>query len=170
MWNTVRDQIRRGVVLGDPGFGKTMRKDLIEDLCATGILVMAGPDDPSTPLMFTLSSYGEYLAGCALANRLCEEDPEEDWIWVERKAWDPDWGPVLVFTAGRLGQKAAGGKTAALDELMKRLLGVPDDRFRHRLALAAVCLAEAPAKPASGAGRGWIESLERCSICAGNNR
>lgn len=54
---------------------------------------------------------------------------------VHHKAWDPRWQEVLVFLAGQLNNPLP----------LVRLLAeeTHDDLFRHRLVLAAVCLAEA---------------------------
>src|SRR5262249_32234443 len=56
--------------------------------------------------------------------------------FVDKKAWDPDWEQVLLFLAGMLDDPGP-----LLDVLAER---GQDDFFRHRLALAARCLAELP--------------------------
>jgi HEAT repeat protein len=56
--------------LNDPASSGGGRRPLLEDLCAAGILSPAGPDGPSAPLTFPHRTFGEYLAACALADRL----------------------------------------------------------------------------------------------------
>jgi hypothetical protein len=53
---------------------------------------------------------------------------------IDRKAWDPRWQEVIIFLAGQL---AAPFPLFTLLTQTKQ-----DDLFRHRLALAAMCLPE----------------------------
>jgi hypothetical protein len=62
------------------------------------------------------------------------------WTLVDRKAWDPAWQEVLVFAAGQLAGQRPRPLLEALADAGR------DDLFRHRLALAARCLAEVPAQ------------------------
>src|SRR5437879_5824946 len=107
-------------------------------------------------LIFLHRTFQEYLAAGGLAAQL-KGDSEQAWVVVDRKAWDPEWEPVIVYLAARLGDIAVGKNTSdeqdrnrGLSQL-KHLLGLlsdtrKDDFFRHRLALAAQCLPEIPAQ------------------------
>lgn len=81
------------------------------------------------------------------------------WDLVDHKAWNPVWEQVMLLLAGELGRRAAHqqelvpgrrcvGSTLQLINLLcdeRR-----DDMLRHRLALAAHCLAELPASMRRG--------------------
>lgn len=114
------------------------RPDLVQDLCVAGILVPAGPDSSSTPLMFTHRTIGENMVAGALAERVKKDTAA--WEFIDHKAWDPNWEEVIVLLAGRLGNSPAH---------LRRLLEIlsdnaKDDVFRHRLEVAARCSAEIP--------------------------
>jgi len=118
-------------------------RNLLEELCRKGALF---------PLEARRSSYVmphqsilEYLATRGLANRLERpgwHDPEATWAFIERKAWSPDWEQVILFLAGTLSDSRRRPFTSLVG-LLSRLSEVKnDDYFRHRLALAGVCLGE----------------------------
>jgi HEAT repeat protein len=112
----------------------SVRQDLLEDVCEAGILVLAGPDEPLAPLMFSHRTFGEYLAASALAEKAGLG--RLNWTLIDKKAWDPDWEQVMSFFAGRCNR-----------EQVLRLLELladekTDDLFRHRLGLVAQCLGE----------------------------
>ncbi|HWB86707.1 MAG TPA: HEAT repeat domain-containing protein [Bryobacteraceae bacterium] len=114
------------------------RSDLLGDLCSAGILALAGTEDRRTPVMFTHRSLGEYLAARALAG-LLENGTTAEWALIDRKAWDPEWEEVLVLVTGQLTPEATERYLAVFAN------EAADDEIRHRLALAARCVAEIPA-------------------------
>lgn len=68
---------------------------------------------------------------------------------IDKKAWDPNWEQVFLFLIGILSNEYADEIALGLDSLklsiieqLLRLLIKNDDLFRHRLALAALCLGE----------------------------
>jgi HEAT repeat protein len=132
-----------------PSLEPAARPQLLEDLCVAGILTPAGPDRPDTPLAFTHRSFGHYLAACALADRIesapdgAGASPGTDDVWgfLDRKAWDPAWEPIICCLAGRL---ADPGPLLDLLSSSSATSTNPngDDCFGHRLSLAACCLAE----------------------------
>jgi HEAT repeat protein len=93
--------------------------------------------DRQPAYVFPHRSILEFLAGAELAEKLKSNRDGEWWDLVDRMAWDPGWVGVLLFAAGQLGER--------VNDLARRLLDGEDDIFCHRLALAAMCLAEAPA-------------------------
>ncbi len=125
---------------------------LIEELCRKRVLVPLTRDRGA--YVVPHRSFLEYLTACWLTERI--NSPEgKQWKsriqvasrrgtvleFVDRKAWHPDWEQVITFLAGRLADPAP----------LLRILGDPkptptntngDDHFRHRLGLAALCLAE----------------------------
>jgi HEAT repeat protein len=63
--------------------------------------------------------------------------------WVDRKSWDPRWQEVICLLAGRLNDP--GWLLDMLsDSTPTSTNPMGDDLFRHRLALAALCLPELP--------------------------
>jgi hypothetical protein len=110
-----------------------------------GVLVKAG-DGPDAPHLFLHLTFQEYLTACYLAERINEHGgwdgatvPVEgkDFpakLLVDRKAWLPSWQEVIVLLAGKLKDAVPLLEMLSDDE--------SDDIFRHRLALAALCLPE----------------------------
>ena len=77
---------------------------------------------------------------------------------VDAKAWDPDWLEVITLFAGQLDDPIP---------LLELLADPPnDDLLRHRLALAAQCLAEIPearmAKPSRFVDKIATEAFAFC--------
>ena len=109
-------------------------RQFLDDLCAAGILVNVGADRLDPRYAFAHRTFQEFLAARCLA----ETANREGWEAIEREvdacAHLPAWHEVIVFLAGLLRQPAP----------LLRVLADPkrDDRFRHRLALAARCLPE----------------------------
>jgi HEAT repeat protein len=117
---------------------------LQEEICNDGILVPCGGTDALTFLHLT---FEEYLTARALARRLESplQQPGENgrithplWQFVDKKAWLPEWQETLVLLAGMLHDPGP---------LLELLIDqTKDDYFRHRLALAALCLPELVSK------------------------
>ena len=58
--------------------------------------------------------------------------------FIAKKAWDPAWERVVIFTVGLLEENAE-----PIRQLLRELSAAKtDDYFRHRLAVAAMCLPE----------------------------
>ncbi len=108
---------------------------LINELKLTGILVTSG-EDPDAPLLFLHRTFHEYLASLALAWRVRAEGWAAIADLLDHKAWRPAWREVVVLLAGQL---ADPKPLLALLADQRR-----DDLFRHRLALALLCLSELP--------------------------
>ncbi len=110
--------------------------DVIAILKHAGILITTG-ERRDAPLLFLHRTFHEYLAARALAQRAQAEGWEAIEVLLDRKAWRPAWQEVIVLLAGQLADPVP----------LLRLLadGRRDDLFRHRLALAALCLTEIPA-------------------------
>jgi hypothetical protein len=120
--------------------------DLIAKLCKDAVLVPCGGADASSFLFLHLTLQ-EYLAASAIT-RLINDPEGRGWETkikgtgkretvrqlVDRKSWDPRYQEVIVLLAGKLNNPAT----------LVDLLGDEkrDDYFRHRLALAALCLPE----------------------------
>jgi hypothetical protein len=75
---------------------------------------------------------------------------------VDRKAWEPQWGQTLMLLAGHLRADDAGRGTLGLVLPLLEMLSRADpsetnpwgdDRYRHRLGLAAHLLGEIGAPP-----------------------
>jgi HEAT repeat protein len=118
---------------GSPG---DRAEALLTDLTGNSGLVERLPDGRCFLLHLTIQ---EYLAACALAERLAKApvpSGTDPWDLVDRKAWLPQWQEVIALLAGKL---ANPGPLLRLLADKKK-----DDYFRHRLALAALCLGEVP--------------------------
>ena len=134
----LREEVR--VALGGLGAGHELAgrdaTSVIAELKHAGILVTTG-EHRAAPLLFLHRTFHEFLAARALARRV----KSEGWLviaaQVDRKAWRPAWEEVLVLLSGQLADPLP----------LLRLLADErrDDLFRHRLALAALCLTEVPA-------------------------
>lgn len=129
-------------------------RDLLEDLCATGLLVVEELHS-GTQFAFLHRSFADYLAARSLAERLQARSParnsalggrSDGWDLINHKAWDPSWRPVIAFLAGQLADPTpllrllcpAEPRPAPPDG---------DDAYGHRQALAVQCLAELPPTP-----------------------
>jgi HEAT repeat protein len=110
---------------------------IIEELCSEKRFLTLFEWNRQPAYVFPHRSILEFLAGAELAEKLKGDSARRWWDFVDRMAWDPGWVGVLLFAAGQLGER--------VNDLAGRLLDGEDDIFRHRLALAAMCLAEAPA-------------------------
>lgn len=92
----------------------------------------------------------EYLAAAWIKRQL----EESDWNWntnqklpgnmtanihrlIDKKSWDPRWAQVVIFFAGMLEREE--DQVHLLKMLSDKKT---DDIFRHRLMLAADCMAE----------------------------
>jgi HEAT repeat protein len=111
--------------------------DLIRELAREKRFLAVFEWNRQPAYVFPHRSILEFLAGAELAEKLKGGRQRKWWDFVDRMAWDPGWEGVLLFAAGQLGER--------VNELASRLLDGEDDIFRHRLASAAMCLAEAPA-------------------------
>jgi predicted NACHT family NTPase len=117
-----------------PNYPVMTGRMLLDDLCSAGILMSEGADRLHSSLLFTHRSFAEFLAARSLA-RLARE---HGWIWIESEvdacANLSEWQEVIIFLAGLLDDPVP--LLAFLSDPAK------DDLFRHRLALAALCLPE----------------------------
>jgi hypothetical protein len=110
-----------------------------------GVLVKAGAGEEA-PYLFLHLTFQEYLTACHLARRINPDrwdvavpvDASGRTVsardFVDRKAWLPSWQEVIVLLAGNLEDSVPLLELLSNDE--------KDDIFRHRLALAALCLPE----------------------------
>jgi HEAT repeat protein len=130
-------------VTGDGAAPGVSPRPLLDDLCAAGILVPAGPDTADTALRFPDHSFAAYLTAGALAHRIQDEASSSAtrrrvWEYLDRQAWDPAWQEVFIFLAAQLAEPVP-----LLDLLIApRAAPGGDDFFHHRLATAALCLPE----------------------------
>jgi hypothetical protein len=106
---------------------------LIEGAKRDGLLIATGPDD-ADPLLFLHRTFQEYLAAKALASQANCAGWASVAGRIDRWSWHPRWEPVIWLLAGQLDDPAP------LLELLAN--ESTDDVFRHRLALAALCLGE----------------------------
>jgi HEAT repeat protein len=106
--------------------------------CMQSAILLSAGNQPHAPLSFLHHSFHEYLAARALARRVNAEGWDAIADLVDRKSWRPGWHEVIVLLAGQLADP-----TPLLRLLAER---GRDDLFRHRLALAALCLAEIAAE------------------------
>jgi hypothetical protein len=111
---------------------------LLSDLVNSGILRV----DADRRYFFLHLTIHEFLTACALAEKAEEQGWEAVASLVERKAWLLTWQEVIVLLAGTLTDPTLDTWTdpALLLSLLARKQ--EDDYFRHRLALAALCLPE----------------------------
>jgi len=120
---------------------------------------LVAPIARDTAYAFPHRSMVEFLAANELSDRMNSRQKTErqrTWRIIDKKAWDPDWEQVIVFLAGRL-----SGSKDALNKLFSILSDQSkDDLFRHRLALAALCLAEIP-RPRRKAFSTEIDTITR---------
>jgi hypothetical protein len=99
------------------------------------------------PLLLLHLTFPEYLTACYLARLINDNgwvepvvpfDGKEQLIpaknFVDRKAWLPTWQEVILLLSGKLDDPVLLLEMLADDG--------KDDIFRHRLALAALCLPE----------------------------
>ena len=134
----LREKVR--AALGGLGAGHELAgrdaTSVIAELKHAGILITTG-EHRDAPLLFLHRTFHEYLAARALARRAKSEGWRAIAALVDRKAWRPAWQEVIVLLAGQLADPLP----------LLRLLADErrDDLFRHRLALAALCLTEIPA-------------------------
>jgi hypothetical protein len=110
-----------------------------------GVLIEAGAGD--APYLFLHLTFQEYLTACHLARVLNAGGWDRATIAVEgvgdavpvrtlldHRAWLPAWQEVIILLGGTLEDPAPLLEMLADDS--------KDDIFRHRLALAALCLPE----------------------------
>lgn len=120
---------------GKVEFGEADLGIVLEDIVSNSGLLQQLGDGRYT---FLHLSFQEYFAASAIASpevlRAVSISPETVWTFVDKKAWDPDWQPFILFLAGKLPDP-----TPLLNLLTDKK---QDDFFRHRLALAALCLPE----------------------------
>ncbi|MCX6911347.1 MAG: NACHT domain-containing protein [Verrucomicrobia bacterium] len=136
-----------------PPYQEKQVKDKITEMSEEdGLLVKAGAGE-NPPYLFLHLTFQEYLAACALAGLI--NDPAKGWMTeivaagkrrtvqdlVDHKAWDPRWQEVIVLLAGRLEDPVPLLEMLA-DPKPTKTNPHGDDYFRHRLALAALCLPE----------------------------
>lgn len=107
--------------------------DLIAELKRDGIFITGG-EHQDAPLLFVHRTFHEYVTASALARRVKGEGWQAMAALVDRKAWLPAWQEVIILLAAWLPDT-----TRLLELLSDRK---KDDYFRHRLALAALCLPE----------------------------
>lgn len=124
---------------------------LLAELVRDGVLIQESEKEEAL-FRFLHLTFHEYLTARALATRLNVQRWEKARItingrqvsvaeFLDRKAWDPAWQEVLILLVGQLD---------APEPLLKMLSTAEptptnppgDDMFRHRLALAAQCMAE----------------------------
>jgi hypothetical protein len=110
---------------------------VIAELKRAGLLITTG-EHRDAPLMFLHRTFQEYLAARDLARRVKSGGWGSVTALVDRKAWRPAWQEVLVLLAGQLEDPVPLLRLLANKER--------DDLFRHRLALAALCLTEVRAE------------------------
>ena len=148
--NWIENSDRRPLVKGDRRDLSAAEKAelIIEELSREKRVLTLFECNREPAYVFPNRSILECLAGAELAEKLKSDPDGQWWEFVDRMAWDPGWEGVLVFAAGQLGERA--------NDLARRLLKGKDDIFRHRLALAAMCLAEAPA---ALRGRELVDSI-----------
>ncbi|MEN8131925.1 MAG: HEAT repeat domain-containing protein, partial [Pseudomonadota bacterium] len=125
-------EVKYPASLADP-----IREDLIQN---SGLL----RGTPEHGFFFLYLTLQEFLAAGALARLVNERGMQEEltvagitrtiYEWVDRKAWDPRWQEVIVLLTGQLKDPAPLLELLADEK--------KDDYFRHRLALAALCLPE----------------------------
>lgn len=134
--------------LSEEGYGEApaawanaLRKDVEQN---SGIM----QGNPRQGFFFFHLTVHEFLAASALANIVNKNGwetpiqksgkPVSVARLMDRKAWEPAWQEVFSFLTGKL--------DAPLPLLSRLADKNRDDLFRHRLALAAMCLPEALAK------------------------
>ncbi|MGH8549576.1 MAG: HEAT repeat domain-containing protein [Methylococcales bacterium] len=118
---------------------------LIAELKATGIVITVGTE-VNSPLLFLHRTFHQYLAACHLAGKYkLKHAPPQSWPKIapiiSRKAWLPEWQEVIVLLAG-LQEHPAPLLEMLSDPNPTALNSFGDDVFRHRLALACLCLTE----------------------------
>lgn len=130
--------------------------EFIETLKRDGILITAG-EHRDAPLLFLHRTFHEYLTARTLGKIVNEH--KKGWHTeievrgermtvkhlLEKKAWDQRWQEVIVLLAGQLEDPSP------LLEMLSNPDPTPtnphgDDIFRHRLALASLCLPEIHSK------------------------
>jgi len=119
-----RDWVRDNVIA-------VLCQELIEQ---DGLLALDIEDEDESYYGLLHLTFQEYLTACALAHRANHDGWQTIETLVDRKAWDTRWQEVIVLLSGQLDNPAT-----LLDLLGD---GQRDDYFRHRLALAALCLPE----------------------------
>ncbi|MFQ5813033.1 MAG: NACHT domain-containing protein [Anaerolineae bacterium] len=129
----------RMLTAAEAEFGRTDLNTVLEDIVGNSGLLQQLSDGSYA---FLHLSFQEYSAAGAIAawetTRPSPLAPDDVWAFVDRKAWDPDWEPFILFLAGQLPDPIP------LLELLAD--AKKDDYFRHRLALAALCLPELKAE------------------------
>lgn len=109
-----------------------LRKELVQ----CGILVSAGLNrDEELTFGFLHRTFFEYLTAHALSRKANAEGWHIIAPLVAKNSRNPAWHEVILLLAGKLADPWP---------LLELLIREQDDAFRHRLALAAACLAEIP--------------------------
>jgi hypothetical protein len=126
----------------DPG-------QLLQEFQQSGVLVRSG-DDSESPWLFLHRTFREYLTARTLAQRAKGQGWTALEGLIDRKCWLPEWREVVVLLAGELADPEP--LLALLCDEKK------DDRFRHRLALAAHCLPELVAAAQTRCAS-WIDRI-----------
>jgi hypothetical protein len=133
---------------------------VVQELCNDGILVPCGG---TRSFLFLHLTFQEYLAACYLARRVDDGGWEALTVTVMRngkltpvtirylagkRAWLPDWQEVIVFLVGKVSDPKPLLEMLS-DPKPPRQDRYGDDVFRHRLALAALCLPEINQAPST---------------------
>lgn len=123
----------------------------LDELIADGVLVEEGRGD-NPRLRFLHRTFQEYLAAQALADAVDQQGWDKATVQldqstysvrtlVSRKAWDQGWHEVLIFFTGQLKDPTPFLAILRNPKPTKDYTNpYGDDLFRHRLALAALCL------------------------------
>lgn len=141
----LREKMQQWLEQLKPGhelYGRTATS-LIAELKHDGLIIIVG-EHRNALLLFLHRTFHEYLTACHLACKLEPSEQEKGqeniskhcWKLVDKKAWHPAWQEVIILLAGKLNNPVP---------LLKLLASRrKDDYFRHRLALAFLCVPEVP--------------------------
>ncbi len=120
------------------GFAPLLPTLLRDELRDIGILVGAGLSrSREAQFSFLHRTFLAYLTACTLARQGWQTIA----ALVDKKAWLPEWQEVMVLLAGKLADPKPLLTMLSKEEPTKTN-PYGDDHFRHRLALAALCLPE----------------------------
>lgn len=142
------DVVRAIETVRKPG-ALTMRPDLFEDLCDSGLIMRAGPQQTDAPYLFLHRSLLEFLAASHLARMAADPVARLDPVREARQYFrNPHAFPVLWMLIGRL--LDPGPTVRALIEWMQEQLRTPREssvltESSVLAELLAECLCEARA-------------------------